>query len=260
MSKDSSSKSVKSEQSVARSWPKAFLTTIAVIFGFLAAQLIGVVIFVSLLSAFGLSSDQIQDQFNNNAWAQLGAIVSIESLTIGLVYWYFKLANRKPLKFLKLDKKPTKKLFGTVALTYLLYFPVFVAVATLASVLIPSLDTEQMQQIGFENTSGLDYVAVFVALAILPPLVEEIVFRGILFQKLKQYASLVPAVLITSIIFGLAHLEFFSDAPLNWIAALDTFVFSLFLIGVFLKTNSLWSAILLHALKNSVAFMFLFLL
>lgn len=239
---------------------KAVLTTTTVIVGFMSAQFIGVVLLFSLLSGAGLEAEDIKILLTDNAWAQFAAIAIIEALSLGLVYYYLKITNRRPLKYLKLDKRPSKRLFGIVAIAYAAYFVVFIGIATLVSLLVPALDTEQVQQIGFEKTKGLDYVAVFLALAILPPLVEEIVFRGVLFQKLKQYLSLASAIIVTSIVFGLAHLEFLADGPLNWIAGLDTFIFSLFLIAVFIKTRSLYAAIALHALKNSTAFVFLFLI
>jgi membrane protease YdiL (CAAX protease family) len=61
-------------------------------------------------------------------------------------------------------------------------------------------------------------------------------------------------------LFAVAHLQFGSGAPLLWIAAIDTFVLSLFLIYLKDKTDSLWAPILLHMLKNFIAFMALFVL
>jgi len=261
MSKDLSS-SIQEEESKAPKKAhigKAILTIVTVLFSFLAAQFIGIVLFVSALSAFGKNTDQIQSLLTDNAWAQFGAILIIEILTVGLVYFYLKITKRNVISYLKL-RKPPMNIFGITGLFYVAYFVAFIILATLASRLAPALDTEQMQQIGFENTNGIDYIAVFIALAVLPPIAEEIVFRGVLFQKLKQYTALIPAAIATSVLFGIAHLEFFSDASLNWIAALDTFIFSFFLIGLYVKTKSLWAPILLHALKNSVAFTFLFLL
>ncbi len=66
------------------------------------------------------------------------------------------------------------------------------------------------------------------------------------------------AAFVQALFFGAAHLEIIGDNPLNWIAAIDTFVLSIFLIGILHRTKSLWSAILLHAIKNTVAFVFLF--
>jgi len=260
MSKDSSSSNQEEKSKAPKKAHigKAILTVIAVLFSFLAAQFIGIVLFVSVLSAFGKNTDQIQAILTDNAWAQFGAILLIEILTVGLVYFYLKITKRNIISYLKL-RKPALSIFGLTGLFYIGYFFAFVILAAVASNLAPALDTEQMQQIGFENTSGIDYIAVFIALAVLPPIAEEIVFRGVLFQKLKQYTALIPAAVVTSVLFGIAHLEFFSDASLNWIAALDTFIFSFFLVGLYVKTKSLWAPILLHALKNSVAFVFLFL-
>jgi membrane protease YdiL (CAAX protease family) len=98
----------------------------------------------------------------------------------------------------------------------------------------------------------------FISLVILPPLVEETLMRGYLYGSLRKNMSKIGAALVTSIIFASAHLEFGSGAPLLWIAALDTFVLSLFLVYLREKTGSLWAGMLVHALKNGIAFASLF--
>jgi membrane protease YdiL (CAAX protease family) len=68
------------------------------------------------------------------------------------------------------------------------------------------------------------------------------------------------AALLTSAIFAAAHLpEGGSGGPL-YIAAIDTFILSLVLIYLRIKTGNLWASITLHALKNGVAFVALFVL
>jgi membrane protease YdiL (CAAX protease family) len=47
---------------------------------------------------------------------------------------------------------------------------------------------------------------------------------------------------------------------LLYIAGLDTFILSLFLIYLREKTDGLWASMALHALKNGVAFVALFVL
>jgi len=51
-----------------------------------------------------------------------------------------------------------------------------------------------------------------------------------------------------------------SGEPLLWIAALDTFILSFVLIYLKEKTGSLWPPIGLHMLKNSLAFISIFIL
>ena len=77
-------------------------------------------------------------------------------------------------------------------------------------------------------------------------------------RGLRTNLPVVPAAIITSILFGAAHLQFGSDKPLLWIAAMDTFALSMVLVWMRVKTQNLWAPITLHMLKNTVAFVLLF--
>lgn len=149
--------------------------------------------------------------------------------------------------------------FGYAAVAYGLYFISYLVIVTLTSWLIPSLNFDQEQQIGFESAiSTIDLSMAFISLVILPPLAEEIMFRGFLFTSLRAKFDFRIATLITSILFGFAHLQFGAGAPLLWVAALDTFVLSVFLCYLRDRSGSLWPPIFLHGLKNLVAFTILF--
>ncbi len=84
--------------------------------------------------------------------------------------------------------------------------------------------------------------------------------RGFLYSTLKKAMPLFGAVVLTSAIFASAHLPEGGAAGPLWIGALDTFVLSLFLIYLREKTNGLWASMTLHAVKNGVAFVALFVL
>lgn len=77
-------------------------------------------------------------------------------------------------------------------------------------------------------------------------------------RRLKKALSLWPAVILTSLIFASAHLPEGGSAGPLYIAAIDTFVLSLVLIFLREKTGSLWAGITLHAAKNGIAFVYLF--
>jgi membrane protease YdiL (CAAX protease family) len=70
----------------------------------------------------------------------------------------------------------------------------------------------------------------------LPPLGEEILVRGYLFSGLRMVWRFLPAVIVTSLLFGAAHLEFGGGGPLVWAAAIDTFILSVVL--CFLRERS----------------------
>lgn len=137
------------------------------------------------------------------------------------------------------------------------YLAMFVATAMLAEALL-GVNVNQEQEIGFEQAAGGAALAlVFISLVVVPPVLEEVIFRGFLFGSLRQKLSLAWASLITSVLFAAPHILASSDGLL-WIAAIDTFILSLVLCYLRERTGNLWAPIALHALKNGAAFTFLF--
>lgn len=259
MSTDSSS-STPSNYTGAIAYARATLTVLGTIGLFIFGQLLGITILLTGLAFAGLETDQVTNLFNDNVYAQFAAVLMVSLTTIALLVGWHKYRDIDFLKAIRLSRMPSKNDAWVALKAYAVYLLSFIGIVLVLPVLLPVVDVDQTQQLGFESPVGVEYLFVFFSLVILPPLVEEILFRGFLFERLRQYIKLPVAIGITSVLFAIAHLEFFSDASLNWIAAIDTFVLSLFLIWVYIKTESLWAAIFLHGIKNAVAYVAIFLL
>lgn len=133
----------------------------------------------------------------------------------------------------------------------LIYFPLLLVALWVAS-LIPGFDINQAQDVGYENVAGFGLLLAFVGLVVLPPLAEEMTFRGFLYRGLSSRWPRVVAAVLTSALFGLVHLQ--------WNVAVDTFLLSMVLIYLFERTQNLWVCVALHAVKNFIAFYYLFIL
>lgn len=83
----------------------------------------------------------------------------------------------------------------------------------------------------------------FLVGAVVAPLVEEIFFRGFLFQGFRQRYGWLPAILLSSAIFGAAHLDPVSLIP--------TFILGCVLAYMYHRSNSVWPGIIFHAAINS---------
>jgi membrane protease YdiL (CAAX protease family) len=139
------------------------------------------------------------------------------------------------------------------------YLLASMAITAVAQNIFPSLNVNQNQEIGFKVVNGfMDHVMVFISLVVLPPIVEEIMARGLLFSSLRKFMPLAGATIITSALFAAAHLSGGGSGGPLWVGAIDTFTLSLFLIYLRVKTGSLWAGIGLHAIKNGIAFVYLF--
>jgi membrane protease YdiL (CAAX protease family) len=93
--------------------------------------------------------------------------------------------------------------------------------------------------------SELDSPFWFMLVGIfLAPVVEEIFFRGFLFQGFRQQYGWVKGALLSSLIFGAVHLDPAAFLP----AALLGFLFAY----MYHRTNSVWVPISLHMLVNAL--------
>lgn len=150
---------------------------------------------------------------------------------------------------------------GLALIALVVYISVFVTAASVLRLLLPGLDLDQKQDLGFDDATGAHLVLTFGLLVIVAPIVEEVMMRGLLFTSLRRQTPFWLAAVITSLLFAVLHLGGgeVGAGPL-WIAAIDTMVLSLVLCYLRERTGRLWASIGLHMLKNSVAFMSLFIL
>lgn len=205
------------------------------------------------------SQAEAQSWLESSVYAQFAFILMAEAIMIGSLLWFLK-HYRCSFKTIGLVKPRWRDLaYGLAAAP--LYYLVYLVVVAIVSHAVPGLDLDQEQQIGFNDVQGaIELTVTFISLVILPALVEELMVRGFLYSSLKKAMRILPAALLTSLIFAVAHLPEGGAAGPLYIAAIDTFILSLVLIYLREKTGSLWAPITLHALKNSVAFVALFIL
>ena len=92
----------------------------------------------------------------------------------------------------------------------------------------------------FQNQNLLLLVLTTV---ILSPLAEEMIFRGMTYRRIRQYAGNRPAVLISSLLFGLYHM--------NMIQFLFAFAVGILLARLYERTKTLIVPVVCHAAVNA---------
>jgi sodium transport system permease protein len=118
-----------------------------------------------------------------------------------------------------------------------------VAVFRLANIFIPV--SEELLRSTSESLipQGMPQWQLFIFLAVLPALCEEIAFRGILLSGLRQRFRPVTLVITVGLIFGLFHMTLFRIAP--------TAVLGVILTAIALLTGSIFPGMLLHMGNNA---------
>ncbi len=93
--------------------------------------------------------------------------------------------------------------------------------------------------------SGLGVIMMALTLLVVQPVMEEILCRGIILNKLKNSMPEWTAVLLSSLLFGIIHLM----AGGLWLT-IGAAVMGVYFGIVFVKTKSLYAAILAHSFAN----------
>lgn len=128
-----------------------------------------------------------------------------------------------------------------------------------ASLVIPGVDLDTKQQVGFQNiTQRYEMLLAFFTLVVLAPICEEFLFRGYLYGRVRKYYNALWTIVLTSLVFGLMHVYGGPGMPLQWNVMIATTVLALFIGALREYTGSIWAGILVHMLKNGVAFFALF--
>ncbi len=97
----------------------------------------------------------------------------------------------------------------------------------------------------FGNPTGIsDIIVMFIGIAVIPPLIEEFSMRGVLMSSMQRYGNGF-AIIASAFIFGLFHGNF-TQIPF-------AFVCGLFFAYITIATDSLWPAIIVHAMNNGMS-------
>ena len=89
---------------------------------------------------------------------------------------------------------------------------------------------------------------ILLAASIVPAVMEEIFFRGILFRWVEEFAGSWAALALTSALFGIAHI---GNPNATWFSSFAIAVEAGVLLGgAYMLTRSLWMPIGLHAAWN----------
>ena len=95
------------------------------------------------------------------------------------------------------------------------------------------------------DQAGGSIVITILLVAVVGPVAEEIFFRGFVLAGLLKRFGVRRALLLSSLLFGLFHVDPGAIVP--------TFALGLVLGWVYLKTGSIWPSMFAHAMHNTLA-------
>lgn len=96
------------------------------------------------------------------------------------------------------------------------------------------------------NVIGRGFWSI-MSVVVCAPLLEEVLFRGLIFESCRERFGGGGAVLISALLFGLIH----GVA----VQVINAFIVGIILGYIYLRTRSLANVIILHAINNAIAYL-----
>ena len=220
------------------------------------------VVIVALLATFGILSGAddlesfITEVISSN---EMNFVISVglAALHLGGVYWAQRVSGLS-LRSLGLIK-PIPRDIPRAIVGWLVYMILLLITVGLLSESQLPIDFDQEQQLEFAATPEIGgLLIIYASVVIIPAFIEEVLMRGFLFRGLRRRLNMTTSTLIVSLLFAIAHLQFHTPEPPLWSAFVDTFVLSVVLCVMTERFRSLWPAIFTHGIKNSIAFILIF--
>jgi membrane protease YdiL (CAAX protease family) len=173
------------------------------------------------------------------------SLIASSMVLLGLLWLYLRKPGR--MAAIGLDRWSSMSLPLTIGVAVLLIGAGLAFNHIYATYIIPDIKVQEaMRQLFAALPPTLpNKVVLFAAIALIAPLLEELLFRGLLQNSLSKKMPVWAAILTASAIFAAVHMDYHAFPPLLVMGAVFGLLYHL--------TGSLRVNILAHALNNAAA-------
>lgn len=167
-------------------------------------------------------------------------IINLGTIIFAIQFFGVEVKNQ----FNKIKLKPTFLFSLLTVLIFLLILPLVNPIDFFEKIANYKITTHQYD-LKVLNPPNFFNVLYFFLMVILTPIIEEILYRGIILHLFLQRYSVKISLILSSLIFAFIHFKFIGFGYL--------FLYGLLFGFAYYKTNSLFTSILLHFLINLMA-------
>lgn len=192
-------------------------------------------IVMAIVAAVSGGAESLTERMSSGPMSALSYALSMMLTIVGvLIYRKLRRGKGKMFRLSMRGFNPMLILWG------------FVLVLITGIVIEPVLNLFPESFLDLLNQMGANGGWSVLMLAILAPVMEEVLFRGILLESVREKYSSGRAIVVSALMFGVIHV-----IPQQ---VVNAFVIGLILGFIYVRTDSLWPVIIIHALNNAMAY------
>lgn len=226
-------------------YPPLLYLAIQIVVANIIAVLI-VIVSEIMLTLNGHSSDRtiVYEIYNSvNMEMSMWTVIISAAITIFIMLYLFNKDKKTDLRmpgFVRYERVPVRK--------YLLILPLAVAsmyagsfISSFLAEIMPSWYSESYEQAEEALYSGSMFVQI-LSIVIFAPIVEELIFRGVVYNRIKRMSNKIAAAIISAVMFGVYHG--------NFVQGVYAFIIGLILVYSYEKYKSIAAPVLFHMSAN----------
>lgn len=206
----------------------------------LIAQLILATLAVSVVRSFGEGGDRLLTEQGDLINAVIGGfamLIGILPLTPDF---------RRTVNTEKKEKEGNDSLLKITIVTLLLAVTSSLALNILFIELHVTENSETYSKVA-QKQYGVPFLLGIILYGLISPIAEEILFRGVVYNRLKKYCAVPAAILLSAVLFGLFHG--------NLVQGVYGFLMGCLMAIVYESFGSFLHAVLFHAAANVTVYM-----
>lgn len=190
---------------------------------------------VSVIAAISGGAESFAERVSSGPMSALSYALSMGATIAGvLIYRKLRRGTGRMFHFSMRGFNPMLILWG------------FVMVLLTGVVIEPVLELFPDAFLKIIDKMGMHGGWSILMLVVLAPVMEEVLFRGILLESVRSKHSAGRAIVVSALMFGVIHL-----IPQQ---VVNAFAIGLILGYIYVRTESLWPVIVIHALNNAMAY------
>ena len=223
----------------------------------------GIQLAVSMVATIGLIISYLVTNISSTGESLEASIADMDlmmNFVIGATSWILLFSSIITILALiliyKIKKRKVKEellINGTKTINYLYSFLLGALCWFFNSAVLTLVSSAGVLENQFNNIDNIlapllegPIVIAFITVGIIAPIAEEFLFRGVVFNTLQKRFSPAWTIVIQGVLFGLFHLNLVQGSYATILGIVYGYVTY--------KTKSLWPAIIMHIVNNSMPF------
>lgn len=208
---------------------------------FLVQVMVSVVIGIYYGVKSGINGETLNPNVVTQAAQSQWAIIAMQVLGGLFLLLVFKLRKRKVFDYLSVKKVSIQEIFMYISYGIGFQFITILVNNTISQFYSLEKSAQSVNGLLFTNNIVLSLLIVLI----LAPLTEELLFRGMVLNKLNNHLSTKAALVIQGLLFSAIHF--------NLAQTLPTFLLGLFLGYTYLKFKNILAPLVIHVSFNLFA-------